>query len=535
MAKTKKKTTAKTSPENMAVVYARYSSHNQQEQSIEGQLAAARKYADDKGYTIIGEYCDRAKTGTNDNREAFQKMLSDCAKHKFSVIIVWKVDRFGRNREEITFNKYRAKKHGVRVEYVAEQISRGPEGVILESVLEGMAEYFSLQLSQNVKRGLLESAKKRQAIGGHVPLGYRIGPDKTYEIDPDTAPVVREIFRRYASGETLAGVTRWLNDHGYRTKAGNLFTKNSLPRMLHNERYIGTYTYKDIIREENAIPAIIDRDTFDKVQGMLAKNKRMPSHSWSYSDYILTDKLFCGHCGSPMVGKSGYGRHGGKYNYYACAGHLKKNGCGKKAIRQDLIEDLILSQIHTIVQNDEILTYIIDRTWELYQEQDKETEVIKDLQKRLAETEKGIANLIRTIEAGVISDAITGRITELEAQKTELTRAIGEAELAGGMKLTRDHIQFFLEQFRDMNFEDRDCQRRMIDTFVNAIYVYDDKLKIVFNYSNESGNETITLTDINSTDGAGFAPRAQCPAITNTFEPYWVKKTFFVTVKIPTG
>ena len=120
----------------LAVVYARFSSSKQQETSIEGQLAAAHKYAETKGYTIIREYCDRAKTGTNDNREEFQRMLSDTAKHQFTVIIVWKVDRFGRNREEITFNKYRAKKNGVRVEYVAENVVEGPEGVILESVLE---------------------------------------------------------------------------------------------------------------------------------------------------------------------------------------------------------------------------------------------------------------------------------------------------------------------------------------------------------------------------------------------------------------
>lgn len=171
-----------------AVVYARYSSHNQIEQSIEGQLAAAQKYAAIKGYQIVHEYCDRAKTGTNDNREEFQKMLKACASKKFTVIIVWKVDRFGRNREEITFNKYRAKKYGVRVEYIAENISEGPEGVILESVLEGMAEYYSLQLSQNVKRGLLETAKKHKAIGGRPPLGYDTD-NGYYVINPEEAPI----------------------------------------------------------------------------------------------------------------------------------------------------------------------------------------------------------------------------------------------------------------------------------------------------------------------------------------------------------
>ena len=177
----------------IAVVYARYSSHSQGEQSIEGQLAAAKAYADARGYTIVHEYIDRAMTGRNDNRDEFQQMLSDCAKKQFQVVIVWKVDRIGRNREEITFNKYRMKKHGVRVEYVAENIPDSPEAVILESVLEGMAEYYSLQLSQNIRRGYRENAKKCKYAGGRVPLGYKLAEDKSFEIDPATAPIVKDI------------------------------------------------------------------------------------------------------------------------------------------------------------------------------------------------------------------------------------------------------------------------------------------------------------------------------------------------------
>ena len=205
-------------------------------------------------------------------------MLSDCAKKQFSVIIVWKVDRFGRNREEITFNKYRAKKNGVRVEYVAENVTDGPEGVILESVLEGMAEYYSLQLSQNVHRGLLEAAKKHHVTGGNaLSYGYRAAPDKTYEINPDEAPVVKMIFDKYAAGSTEFEIIRWLNEQGYRTRAGAKFTKSSITKMLKNERYIGTYTYKDIIRDEDVIPPIIDKDVFRKVQEQRKINRKMPS------------------------------------------------------------------------------------------------------------------------------------------------------------------------------------------------------------------------------------------------------------------
>lgn len=153
-----------------AVVYARYSSHKQGEQSIEGQLAAAYKYAGEHGYTIIHEYCDRAQTGRNDDREQFQQMLKDTAKKQFEAIIMWKIDRFGRNREEIAFNKYRCKKNGVKVLYTAESIPDTPEGIILEAVLEGMAEYYSVQLATNVKRGM-DRGQQGTERGRHHPAG----------------------------------------------------------------------------------------------------------------------------------------------------------------------------------------------------------------------------------------------------------------------------------------------------------------------------------------------------------------------------
>lgn len=168
---------AKPEVSELAVVYARYSSHSQGEQSIEGQLSNARDYAAAHGYTIVHEYVDRAKSGRTDNRAEFQQMLKDTAKRQFSVIILWKVDRFGRNREEIAINKMKCRKNGVRVEYVAETIPDSRRGVILESVLEGFAEYYSLQLSQNIRRGRAESAEKCQSLGGNRRWGTR--PDRT--------------------------------------------------------------------------------------------------------------------------------------------------------------------------------------------------------------------------------------------------------------------------------------------------------------------------------------------------------------------
>lgn len=524
--------TKKAPGKEQAVVYARYSSHNQGEQSIEGQLAAAKIYAEAKGYTIVHEYIDRAVSGRTDNRDEFQRMLTDCAKKQFTVIIVWKVDRFGRNREEITFNKYRAKKHGVRVEYVAENVGEGPEGVILESVLEGMAEYYSLQLSQNVSRGLHESAKKYHMLGGTPPIGYRRDAEKKFEIDPDTAPIVQLIFNQYKAGATTREIADYLEKNGYRTARGTKITHNSIRTILKNEKYIGVYTFKDIIREEGIIPPIIDTDTFRKVQDMLARNQKMPSNKWVYLDYLLTGKLICGKCGAAMAGESGIGANGQKYSYYGCYNRKTGKGCDKENVRQDLIENAVLEKMQEIIQDDELMDFIAENTWQYYLDHDADQEQIRIIEQQIADADKAVSNLVKSIEAGVFNDAIKARMDQLEMQKTALKKALADKELERGFKLTRDHITFFLDQFRNLDYTDRECQKRLIDVFVNAIFLYDDEARIAFNFG--GSDAVITLDEINqATAGKSFARCASYLGITRTVEKVlWTQNVFIIDMQI---
>ena len=506
-------------PEN-AVVYARYSSHKQGEQSIEGQLTAAYAYAEARGYTIVHEYIDRAMTGRNDDRAEFQQMLSDCSKKQFSVIIVWKVDRFGRNREEITFNKYRCKKHGVRVEYVAENMGEGPEAVILESVLEGMAEYYSLQLSQNIRRGNRENAKKCKFTGGRVPLGYRLDKEHNFVIDPDGAALVRRIYAMYAEGQTITEIITQLNAEGLHTSQDKPYTKNSLRTILKNEKYIGIYDFKDgEIRIVDGVPAIVDKDTYYKVQKLLSVNQRAPAARWSRADYLLTNKLFCGSCGSQMVGESGTSKTGAKHNYYLCISHKRGKSCARKAIRQDLIEPYILDKAQQLIMDDEVMDYIVENVWAFYQQQDQRRDTVTALQAQLAEVEKAITNLTRAIEAGMPLTVTTkNRLSELDAQQTALNSALAQNQLDGGFRLQKEHIQFFLAQFRELDYTDRKCQQRLIDVFINSIYVKDDKIVINFNFS--GGNATLSFTDFKAADDAGvFGCRAFASTTRGSDEP----------------
>ena len=447
----------------------------QSDQSIDGQLAAAKTYAEAHGYEIIREYVDRAMTGRNDNRLAFQQMLSDCAKHDFDVIIVWKVDRFGRNREEITYNKYRARRHGVTVEYVAESVPDSPEGVILESVLEGMAEYYSLQMSQNIRRGHRETAKAGRHIGGAPPLGYTINNDGYYEVDPLYEPVVQKIFRDYAAGMPLLDIVRELNRSGLERPGGKDWNCAHLRSMLHNKKYMGVYEFDDIVLTD-AVPAIVDADTWHAAQEQALANRGNPKQ-WVRIEYLLTGKVFCGRCGAPMIGSSFRTKNrNGKnvsYNYYRC--RESKNGhCRMKGIKKDVLERVVIGVILQLLGDDETINTIVDSTWDLYQRENAEDRTLRALNAELERVQTSIQNLIKSIEAGVISEAVTNRLNDLSAQQEALQRSIEREMVRDGPRLTKDHIRYFLERMRDGDLNDPEIQKRLIHTFLNSVYVYDD-------------------------------------------------------------
>lgn len=476
-----------------AVVYARYSSHRQGEQSIEGQLAEAQRYADTHGLTVIHQYIDRAQSGKSDNREQFQLMLADASKHAFDALIVWKTDRIGRNKEEIALNKYHLRKNGVKIHYVAELIPDTPEGIILESVIEGMAAYYSEQLSQNIRRGQRQSAQKALSIGGNRPLGYKTDADKKFVIDPKAAPVVQKIYELYAQGQTAAEIIVYLNEQGIRTTKGRPFTKNSLRTILKNKKYIGTYTFKDEVCLENAIPAIVDVATFEKVQEMLKYNKRAPAHKWSKADYLLSDKLFCGKCGGTMVGVSGTSKTGHVHNYYYCSNQRRKQ-CTKKGVRKDWIEKAVLDQVIALLKDEALLDFIAEISYQYYLAQNTDSAYTASLHRGLQEVETSIANLLRAIEAGIFNSATKQRMDELDIQKTELTTALAVSKLREDLGLKKEQILYFLQQFVKMDYTDLECQKRLIKIFVNAIFVYDDKIVLTFNYSEDK--RTISLAEI---------------------------------------
>ena len=475
------------------VIYARYSSDNQREESIEGQLRECKEYAERNDITILGTYIDRALSAKTDNRPEFQHMIKDSAKGLFDVVLVWKLDRFARNRYDSARYKNLLKKNGVKVISARENISEGSEGIILEAMLEGYAEYYSAELSEKVIRGLTDNALKCKYNGGTVPMGYYIDEQQYYQIDPKTAPVVLEMFTKYSEGATMQELVNLLNDRGMRSIRGGKITLNIMNHLLKNRRYMGEYSYRDVVKEDG-IPAIVPKELFERVQERLAKNKKAPARHKAEDDYLLTTKLYCGKCGSFMVGESGTSHTMKVHRYYRCVNTKKKKLCDKKAVKKDWIEDLVVNYTMKAIMNDEVMERLIDTLMEL---QKKESTDLPLLKKQLAETEKGINNMLNAIQAGIFTPSTKQRLDELEETKSQLEVSILQEEMHKPL-LTREQIAFFIYRFRKFDVTKREQRQRLIDSFVNAVYLYEDKIILIFNY--KDGSKTITLAEVEGSD-----------------------------------
>lgn len=481
-----------------AVIYARYSSHNQNEQSIEGQLADCYEWAKKNDVTVIGEYIDRALSGTVDRRPDFQRMIADAAKRQFEIVLVWKLDRFSRNRYDSAIYKTRLKKYGVRVISVMEKITDSPEGIILEGLLESMAEYYSANLAENIRRGQRESVKNGTFLGGNIPYGYR-SVNKKLVIDDRTAPVVRHIFAEYSKGVGKRELMDDLSARGFRNARGKPFSNSSVTRILSNTVYVGRYVYNGEVVEGLA-ERLIDDDTFEKVQSRLAVNKRMSGAATAKVDYLLSGKCFCGLCGASMVGDSGTSRRGEMYYYYTCGAKKKKSSaCSKQREKKGFLEWYIVEQTVEYVLDPSRAEFIADAVVKEYEKEfsDDGIAVIEKALKRLdSELDKLIDVLVDTPKQA--RGRIAARMEQIEAEKTSYEGELAKLRIASHNKITKKEVLAWLSTFRNGDPLDADFCRRVIDTFVNSVQLYDDRIVVFYNI--RGGREVLGIELIDALD-----------------------------------
>ena len=262
-----------------------------------------------------------------------------------------------------------------------------------------------------------------------------------------------------------------LNSRGLKTSRGYKFAYPSFNTLLQNRKYMGEFKYQDVVIP-GGVPALVDEDTFDRVQARMAKNKQAPATAKAKESYLLTTKLFCGECGKIMFGESGTGTGGKVYRYYKCANAKKKAGCHKKAVKKEWIENLVVEQTMALVMNEVLMEQITDRLMEL---QGQESFDLQLLKKQLKEAEKGVENMLNAIQMGIITESTKQRLMDLEEQKTRLEQQILTEQIENPT-LSREQIKSFLDQFKKTDIEDEAQRQRLIDGFVNAVFVYDDKI-----------------------------------------------------------
>ena len=481
-------------PPRTAVCYARYSSAGQRDVSIDQQLRDIRTFADREGYTIVHEYSDHAKSGYKNAsaRSEFQAMIAAAEKGSFDTVLCWKVDRFGRRRADSALYKDRLAQLGVSVVYVMEPMPGGAAGVLSVGMLEAIAEWYSANLSENVTRGMLDNARKCLYNGTKV-LGYVRGPDNKYAIDEENAPTVRHIFRRYLAGDSAATICHALNASGLRTSRGAKFTPQHLLRIINNERYTGVYIWGDI-RIPDGMPALISHHDWEEAQRMKTKTARhIEQHT---TDFLLTGKAFCGHCQRAMIGDSGTSKSGSTYYYYACQGHKSRTGCKKKNLRKEFLEDTVIDFLLNNCLTESEMDHMVDLVMK-DMENRKQHSPLATMKQELEEVKQKIANTNRAISAGIFGKSTLEMLSELEEDAEDLKKAIAIEEYSEAQMIDPDRVRFFLSRFLNLDRNDPDDRRKIIRVFLNAVYVFDDHLKIVTNFIENA--ETVALKDLPET------------------------------------
>lgn len=473
-----------------AVIYARYSPGSKQNyQSIEGQLKECYAFAERSDLRIVREYVDEHLTGTNDKRTQFLQMIEDSKRKGFQYIIVYQLDRFARNRYDSATYKAKLKKSGVRVLSAKENITDDASGILIEGVLESMAEYYSAELSQKVKRGIAITASKCKFFGGGIPLGYKVDEEKRFIINEETAPIVKQMFEMLANGYNYAEIARYMNERGIPTSRGGKWNKNSFHSIFANRRYLGKYIFQGN-EIDGGMPRIIDDELFDEVQRVLEKYAQAPSRGKALEEYLLSEKLICGKCGNKMTGISGTSKNMTVHHYYKCNGNPKAN-CDKRSVRKQFIEDEVINAIFGAngVLTDEFIDMVAAETYLLIQAERNDSE-IKRIEGVIADNQNAINNLMQALMRGKIADTLLAQIEKLERENAELNATI-ESEKALQINYTYDDIRKWLEHFRTLDYTKTKNRKALIDTFIYKVLLYDDKMKLIFNLKDGQKNELL--------------------------------------------
>ena len=498
MARTKNTAGSGALPKAFGVIYARYSSHSQKEESIEQQVEECMAFAEANNIQIIEVYADKAISGKTDKRSSFQRMMRDAEKRKFSVVIAYKSNRIARNMLNALSYENKLESFGIRTCYAKEEFGNTAASRFALRTMMNVNQFYSENMAEDIKRGMMDNAEACK-VNGRLPFGYK-NVDGFYALDEVKAPVVAEIFKRFLDGETFVAIAADLNQRGFRTSLGNPWNKGSFHRLLSNENYIGTYKYAGVIKE-HGIPAIVSEEVFHATQEKLVTKGNPQGRKRTNVSYLLTGKLKCGHCNSFMSGFSATGRHGGKFYYYGCADRRSGGSCKKEHVRKDFIEHKVAELTKAVVLQDDVIEWLADNVVKVQLEAMKSPEftAMKD---QLAEKKKAAKNIMAAIEQGIITATTKDRLLELEAEIDALEKSLAVARRIH-KPIDKERIIYALEQYRDGDLDDKSYQAKLISNFVRTVYVWDDKIRIDYHFEDEG--KTYPINQAYECGPEGFA------------------------------
>ncbi|MBE5737382.1 MAG: recombinase family protein [Clostridiales bacterium] len=490
------------------VIYARFSSHGQNEQSIEAQVRICKEFAENKGLKCINIYTDKAKTGTNDARPGFQRMIADAQSGAFQYIIVYMFDRFARNRRDsIMYKEMLKEKYGVRVLSALEPIAEDEGGEFYEMFLEWNAEKYSKRLSKRVKDGLDTSVANGTYCGGYLIYGYKIDLEpisgksgkfiKRVSIKEDEAEVIKFIFEQYDLGMSKMEIAQALNNKGYRYK-DKPFKGRTFDKWITNRKYTGEFEFGGRLCN-NMYPPIIDKALFQRVQERLNKNKYfLGGQNKAKLTYLLSGKVFCGHCGTEMVSDGGVSKQGIAHHYYTCK-KKKKSLCEKRREHKDALELYVVDCVRDFLSDPKNVEIAANDVLAYYE---KRTDIstLKSVQTKIFNVEKEVEELADSFvkaKSKLLQDTIEKKMTEYEILLNDLKYQEALLELERGYKITKKDIMEFVAELLKGDRNDKDYQQKIIDNLVSQVYVRDDNTVV---YLNIKGGKTIDLLDFDDTN-----------------------------------
>ena len=437
-------------------LYARVSSEGQAEKdlSIPAQLKALRDYAAKRGWAVHAEYVDEAKSARSADRPKFQEMIATARQKEgpFNTILVWKLSRFARNREDSIIYKKLLRKHGVEVVSINEQIDDSPSGRLLEGIIEVIDEFYSANLASDTIRGMKENARRGFLNGSVAPFGYRAakimvdGNEKTkLVIAKEEAPLVERIFKLCLEGKGAKEIARTLNDEGIRTRRGGRWEVNGVRYIMRNETYTGVLIFNRVrkhplregqnwgentVRVEDAHPAVIDRETFDRAQAVIvARSPRQVHPRTVSSNYLLSGFLFCA-CGANMGGQAA---KSSSFFYYGCHNRQRRgdHGCKSKLVSRAKIETALVRLLKERVLTEENLTRLIEQVnAKVNGERGEIDKLIEAQDAQLTGLNAKLDSLYGALETGKLNiDDLAPRIKALRGQIDELKRSRIDLEI----------------------------------------------------------------------------------------------------------